>query len=192
MLRRSWVSKSEIISCLVNLTDCFQQLSWFLHLFVRVLNSPPSLLFPRFTLRVPLPFPRSYRSGPRPQHSSSRAVPPSHANQHGLFSLWACWTRLSSHGTPSLPSREFRLLLSDSWTKGFLFLGFPLFWWSASSVKGFMGNQFEDISPLSFWMPVEPPMWLLSFSFLDVFLEFFSLTTSSEIVWWYILLWLQF
>ena len=66
MLRRSWVSKSEIISCLVNLTDCFQQLSWFLHLFLRVLNFPPSLLFPRFTLRVPLPFPRSYRPAPAP------------------------------------------------------------------------------------------------------------------------------
>ena len=143
-----------------------------LHLFVRVLNFPPSLLFPRFTLRVPLPFPRSYRSRPGPQHSSSRVVPPSHANQHGLLSLWACWTRLSSHRTPSLPSWEFRLLLSDSWTKGFLFLGFPLFWWSASSVKGFMGNQFEDISPLSFWMPLEPPTWLSSFFFLDVFAIF--------------------
>lgn len=152
-----------MISCLVNLTGCFEQLSWLLS------NTASVCACEHRTSHLPCFSPGSLPEKTPPQHPSSRAVPPPHANQRGLSSLRACWTRLSSHGTPSLPSWEFRLLLSDSWTKDFLFLGFPLFWWSASPVKGFMGNQFEDISPLSFWMPLASPTWLLSFFFLDVF-----------------------
>ena len=163
-----------------------------LHLFVRVLHFPPSWRFQVHSSRPPtllekLPFPHPPPPPNTPAPELSLLHPPismvlslSGPAEHGCLHT----ELLPCHPENSACCSQAPGLKPSSFLDAPCFGGARPLWkdlWG-SSLRTFLHSHSEchqnlrhNSFPFSFWM----------------FLEFYSLTTSSEIVWWYILLWLQ-
>lgn len=116
-------------------------------------------------------------------------LPPLHSKQHCLFSLEACWTWLSSHWNSLHCHPEKSPCCSLGLAPRFWDWSLPPSWVSLVLVEHILCERVYGESVWGHFSTVI--LNVIRTPFLDVF-GILLFITSSEIVWWYILLWLQF